>query len=169
MLDEPTNNLDIETIELLEEQLAQYQGTIFIVSHDRAFLNNVVTSTLVFEGGGKVREYVGGYDDYIREKLNAAKAVRPEKKPAKQQKKSSEKPRRLSYHEKKELEKLPEQIETLEEKLSGLHSDLADPDFYKSTPEQIAKSNTRLKDLEKQLEEKYDRWQTLEQIKEGKV
>ncbi|AQQ09653.1 ABC transporter ATP-binding protein uup [Sedimentisphaera cyanobacteriorum] len=169
VLDEPTNNLDIETIELLEEQLAQYQGTIFIVSHDRAFLNNVVTSTLVFEGGGKVREYVGGYDDYIREKLNAAKAVRPEKKPAKQQKKSSEKPRRLSYHEKKELEKLPEQIETLEEKLSGLHSDLADPDFYKSTPEQIAKSNTRLKDLEKQLEEKYDRWQTLEQIKEGKV
>ncbi|OXU14600.1 ABC transporter ATP-binding protein uup [Sedimentisphaera salicampi] len=169
VLDEPTNNLDIETIELLEEQLAQYQGTIFIVSHDRAFLNNVVTSTLVFEGGGKVREYVGGYDDYIREKLNAIKSPKPANNHPKQQKKPAGNQRKLSYHEKKELEKLPEEIETLEDNLSSIHKDLADPDFYKKNPEQIAKTNAQLKDVENQLNEKYTRWETLEQIKEGKA
>jgi ATP-binding cassette subfamily F protein uup len=161
VLDEPTNNLDIETIELLEEQLAEYNGTILLVSHDRSFINNVATSTLVFTGGAKVKEYFGGYDDYLRQ--SAEETADVEKPAAKAKPKAPAAPK-LSYHEKKELEALPEQIDALEKRIEKLHADMAAPQFYKQPGESIAKAGDELASLEAELEAAYDRWQELESI-----
>src|SRR6185295_13450659 len=144
VLDEPTNDLDAETLELLEERLVQFDGTILLVSHDRAFLNNVVTSTIVFEPGG-VKEYVGGYDDWLRQRPPATAETPAKKspKPAAEAEKSktsvSEKGlRRLGFKEKRERELLPSKIEQLESEIQELHTTMAQPQFYQQGGEAIA-------------------------------
>ncbi len=170
VLDEPTNDLDTETLELLEERLVEFEGTILLVSHDRAFLNNVATSTIVFEPDG-VREYVGGYDDWLRQRPEATetepndKRPRPKEKPAA----NTEPPpqnRRLAYHEKRELDSLPKKIEQLDAQLAELHGAVAQPDFYKQPATEIARQQTQLKELEQQLASTYARWEELERIAE---
>jgi ATP-binding cassette subfamily F protein uup len=167
VLDEPTNDLDIETLDLLEEFLLNYSGTVLVVSHDREFLNNVVTSTIAMEGNGIVKEYVGGYDDWVRQSKNSAVIEQqPGKATVKQtrQKQTSDKPRKLSFKEKKELEAIPKLIETLETEQKQLHDAMAGPDFYKKC-EDIAAVTARLKELSKQLENAYARWQKLDELK----
>ncbi len=161
VMDEPTNDLDMETLELLEEMLLEYQGTLLLVSHDRSFLNNVVTSTLVFEGGGRVGEYVGGYDDWIRQKA----AVSEEKKPARKavaQPAPKPKSTKLSYKDQRELDGLPQKIEQLDAELEGLHAAMADPDFYQRDKAIISETTSRLERLEQELEHSYARWELLE-------
>jgi len=163
VLDEPTNDLDTETLELLEERLLDYSGTILLVSHDRAFLNNVVTSTLVFEGDGHLEEYVGGYDDWLRQRPLPVKpeTVAKEEKP-RREKAPSEK-RKLSYKETRELETLPQKIEALEKEKTEIVALLSSPDFYaKSDPAGVTTTNARLDALEKELDIAYQRWEQLE-------
>lgn len=174
VLDEPTNDLDAETLELLEERLIDFKGTVLMVSHDRAFLNNVVTSTLVFEEG-TFHEYVGGYDDWLRQRRRRDKLA-DEAKPtqgAQTASKSSSAPveplesnkkRKLSYKEQQEYSKLPDRIESLEESIAKVHATMSDPDFYQKDKETIAKEATRLKELEQDLEQAYLRWESLEEI-----
>ena len=165
VLDEPTNDLDTETLELLEERLVEFAGTILMVSHDRAFLNNVVTSTIVFEPTG-VREYVGGYDDWLRQRaapVANAQASEPVKKSAVKEKSTPER-RRLGYKDKRELEQLPAKIEQLEADAAELHEIMADGDFYKQPSEEIATRQAELKEIERQLAEAYARWEELEQF-----
>lgn len=168
VLDEPTNDLDMETLELLEERLLDYKGTIILVSHDRAFLNNVVTSTIVFEENGKIAEYPGGYDDWIAQRPAPLQVKEPTKTPApvKQQVKK-EQPRRLSFKETKELEGLPTIIEGLEQEQRSLYEQMADPEFYRKNGEQIALAKTRMEQVKKELDECYRRWEELEGIKEA--
>ncbi|MBN2376851.1 MAG: ATP-binding cassette domain-containing protein [Sedimentisphaerales bacterium] len=168
VLDEPTNDLDIETLDLLEEFLLNYSGTVLLVSHDREFLNNVVTSTLVMEGKGTVKEYVGGYDDWLRQSEKANQLQEPPVKvPAKKAvtKRKSERGRKLSFKETKELEAIPKMIETLETEQQQLHEAMAEPDFYKKGSE-IAAVTARLSELREQLENAYARWQKLEELQE---
>ncbi len=161
VLDEPTNDLDTETLELLEERLVQFEGTLLVVSHDRAFLNNVVTSTIVFEQGG-AREYVGGYDDWLRQRAAKPQVETVEKKKAAKKAKAS-KPRALGYKEKRELELLPAQIEQLEAGAAKLHEVMAEGDFYKQPSEAIAAKQAELQEIEQQLSSAYARWELLEQ------
>lgn len=182
VMDEPTNDLDTETLELLEERLCDYDGTVLLVSHDRTFLNNVVTSTIVFENGN-VKEYDGGYDDWIRQtsvkketsnsktssktkssktasstvkstssKTSSAKTV--EKKAA----------RKLSFKEKQELESLPQKIEQLEFSISKLHDEMASSDFYQKTKDVIAESQAKLTQMNSELSDAFARWEELEQF-----
>jgi len=164
VLDEPTNDLDAETLELLEELLIAYEGTVLLVSHDRAFLNNVVTGTLVFEGQGQVSEYAGGYDDWLQQRRQPDT---PEKPPvrAEKQRVKSERPRKLSYKEQLELDRLPRQIETLEAEQAALYQDMADPLFYQRNREDIAKAKERLKTIEHELETAFSRWEVLESFR----
>jgi ATP-binding cassette subfamily F protein uup len=168
VLDEPTNDLDAETLELLEERLVEFNGTVLLVSHDREFLNNVVSSTIVFEDGN-VKEYVGGYDDWQRQRANrlateaAKSAPKPvESKPAPTS--STATKRKLSYKEQKELDALPAQIESLEAQIADMHTAMAAPDFYKQTGDQIAAENSKLKTLEESLQAAYIRWEALEAL-----
>lgn len=165
VLDEPTNDLDTETLELLEERLVEFTGTILLVSHDRAFLNNVVTSTIAFESEG-VREYVGGYDDWLRQRSEPAQIDAPTR--GKEKPRSSDEPqsrqRRLAYHEKRELESLPAMIESLDSKVAELHGVMAQPDFYKQPSNEIASKHALLKDLHQQLAAAYGRWEELERM-----
>jgi len=167
VMDEPTNDLDVETLELLEELLLEYEGTLLLVSHDRAFLNNVVTSTLVFEGEGKISEYVGGYDDWIRQRKSEAESSAPAagKPAATTQKKRSQK--KLSYKEKRELESLPKQIEALEAEQDALQQQLTDPAFYQQGGEAVSTATDRFKQIEQQLEQAYQRWEVLEEMENG--
>ncbi|MCX5635892.1 MAG: ATP-binding cassette domain-containing protein [Planctomycetota bacterium] len=162
VLDEPTNDLDIETLDLLEEFLLNYPGTVLMVSHDREFLNNVVTGIMALEGNGVVKEYVGGYDDWLRQR-KAVPKPEPEKTPAKVVKSApvKEQVRKLTFKEKKELKALPALIESLESEQRQLHEAMADPAFYKKGSEVVAIS-TRAGELKKQLDEVYARWQELE-------
>lgn len=172
VMDEPTNDLDIETLELLEERLSDYQGTLFLVSHDRVFLNNLVTSTLVFEGNGKVTEYVGGYDDWLRQRPqddnSAAKPTalaQPSITRAKATKAADHTKHnaaKLSYKEQRELEQLPSQIETLEQSLAQLQHQLADPAFYREPANQQQRTHEQLNQLEQALQQAYTRWEALE-------
>ena len=168
VLDEPTNDLDIETLDLLEKFLLNYPGTVLLVSHDREFLNNVVTSTLAIEGDGVIKEYVGGYDDWLRQSKKTLPLQQPLKKaPAKKAKKKqiSDRPRRLSFKGKKELEAMPKLIETLETQQQQLHDAMANPDFYKKNTEmKITADTTKSKELAEQLEKAYARWQILEEL-----
>jgi ATP-binding cassette subfamily F protein uup len=168
VLDEPTNDLDAETLELLEERLVEFTGTILLVSHDREFLNNVVTSTIAFEPDG-VREYVGGYDDWVRQRAlvapveeKAAPAVKVKPQPDMDQQTSRK--RRLAYHEKRELESLPAKIESLDAEIAELHLVVSQPEFYKQASSEIARKQTQLKQLEEQLAAAYHRWEELEQL-----
>jgi ATP-binding cassette subfamily F protein uup len=164
VMDEPTNDLDVETLELLEGLLVEFTGTLLLVSHDRDFLDHVVTSTLAFEGGGKVGEYVGGYSDYQRQR-RAAVAAEPRPKPARSAPpRETQRPRRLGYREKQELETLPATIESLEAEQGGLFDRLADPDFYRREGAEVGAARTRLEELEGELARAYERWQELESI-----
>ena len=168
VMDEPTNDLDIETLELLEELLLEYQGTLLLVSHDRSFLNHLVTSCIVFDGNAQVNEYVGGYDDWLRQKpeqetdenkqnknvtSNVKKDI-PDKKILKSVK--------LGYKQQRELDSLPETIEELESQIEELHTKMSDQEFYKQSAEIITETQNLLKTREKELEHAYERWAELE-------
>ena len=166
VLDEPTNDLDIETLELLESLLVGYQGTVLLVSHDRAFLNDVVTSTLAIEADGRVKEYDGGYDDYLRQRREEA-PVEPKAPPAPAPPSSrprSDRPRKLSHKERKELESLPGRIEQLEAARAELHDAMADPEFYRQDGGAIAEAKARLEAMESELAIAYERWEALESL-----
>ncbi|MDD5207567.1 MAG: ATP-binding cassette domain-containing protein, partial [Desulfobacterales bacterium] len=173
VLNEPTNDLDMETLELLEERLLEYSGTILLVSHDREFLNGVVTSTLVFEKSGVITEYAGGYDDWLRqrphpseEKTSARKTTKGKVEPRKQRV-QTEKPRKLTFKESREIEELPRHIEQLETEQRSLYARMADPNFYREAGEKVGGAKARLDDLEKVLERTYARWQELENLRQG--
>jgi ATP-binding cassette subfamily F protein uup len=179
VLDEPTNDLDIDTLEILEDLLLDYKGTLLLVSHDRAFLNNLVTSTLVLSGTGEVREFVGGYDDWQRQRQAEAaenSGEKPQKIGAAVQKNETPSPaaagapRKLSYKEqraleaqKRELAELPERIEMLEAEQERLSGAMADPAFYQKDSAEITQAVNRLKQLEEELAQAYLRWEELEQ------
>ena len=170
VLDEPTNDLDMETLELLEELLVDYRGTVLLVSHDRAFLDNVVTSTLVFEGEGRVEEYVGGYSDWLRQraKLDAFEESISDKKvsPATARKPKATK---LSFKAARELEEAPAKIEALETEHSALVERLGDAAFYKGdAPEQV-RVHARIAELADELEAAYSRWTELEALREASL
>jgi ATP-binding cassette subfamily F protein uup len=166
VMDEPTNDLDAETLELLEELLAGFRGTLLLVSHDRALLNAVVTSTLVLEGDGKVGEYVGGYDDWLLQRPATTSTEKPAKpkEPARPKQASRPKgsPGKLSYKDRRELQALPERIESLEAEQAELHTRMADPAFYRENGSAIAEAKERLAAVESELEQAYERWEALE-------
>lgn len=162
VMDEPTNDLDMETLDLLEALLVEYNGTLLLVSHDRAFINNIVTSTLVFEGDGIVEEYVGGYDDWLRQRK--AKSKEGSQKTVKSGKKLR-RPKKLSFKEKKELEALPEEIEEMEEKKVALYELMADPEIYQEGGDKIADATTEIANIDDKLNIAYKRWEELEAIK----
>jgi len=166
VLDEPTNDLDVETLELLEEMLLDFSGTVLLVSHDRSFLNNVVTSTLAFDPDGQIREYAGGYDDYLVQSGNRCGKSLPKAKsqakvkPVKPDRKPSQK---LTWNENKELKDLPARIEAMEAELNTLHGTMADPDFYRANSEKIIATLTqKARVLETDLQAAYTRWEDLE-------
>jgi ATP-binding cassette subfamily F protein uup len=175
VLDEPTNDLDAETLELLEELLLDFQGTILLVSHDRALLDNVVTGTLVLEGEGRVRDYVGGYSDWLRQR-DAAAALSPARGPAQTQapqpaqvqakpqvRKAT--PAKLSFKEERELAALPGRIESLEAEQGQLQTRLADPGLYQQGGDAVTATQARLAQVEAELAAVYDRWEALEAVR----
>jgi ATP-binding cassette subfamily F protein uup len=162
VLDEPTNDLDAETLELLEDRLLEYTGTILLVSHDRTFLNNVVTSTIVLEGKGRLQEYVGGYDDWLRQRVEIKETSKEAK--TKREKQPKEKSK-LSFKETRELEDLPQKIEEMEQAKSELLELLNSPDFYKTNhPDQVMAVHTKLEIMEADLTVAYTRWNELEEL-----
>lgn len=170
VMDEPTNDLDIETLELLESMLIDYPGTLLLISHDRTFINNVITSLIVYEGDGRFNEYVGDYDDYVRykatqeQKLSVKKTdVPPGKKTATQQTQGAASPRSLSSQDMRELKALPLKIEKIEKQIAELHSRMAEPEFYQQDPAVTAAVTEQLAALESSLASLYDRWESLEQ------
>lgn len=174
VLDEPTNDLDIETLELLEDLLVKYSGTILLVSHDRAFLNNVVTSTIALEGEGRVHEYPGGYDDWLAQRPSSGKDPEPEKNEDKKSptlksepSEPKDAPRKLSFKEERELESLPAKIETLDALQNKILETMADPKFYQKNPKEISGAKRQLEEAQKELSESYERWQCLEGLKGG--
>ncbi len=171
IMDEPTNDLDAETLELLEDKLMEYPGTVIIVSHDRAFLNNVVTSTIVFEGNATVKEYVGGYDDWLRQKPKEEKENKPKtlKSVKVEQPALANKPKKLSYKKQRELELLeeemkvlPAQIEKLEKEIAAIQELMLDSDFYRKSAQEMAKTTSRLGELESEHEKTFERWEEVE-------
>ncbi len=166
ILDEPTNDLDVETLELLEELLLEYTGTLLLVSHDRAFLNNVVTGTLAFEGNGLIRAYPGGYDDWLEQgskpepSLKNKKQAKPKRKTTAALKKS----RKLSYKEQRELEALPHRIETLEAEQQKLYDAVSDTDFYQKEKAEIAAIRSQLDTMQSKIDLAYERWESLDRI-----
>jgi len=188
VLDEPTNDLDVETLELLEEILAAYDGTVLLVSHDRAFLNNIVTSVIAFEGRGNVLEYVGGYDDWIRQggkwtepdleetdvsaghdavqsanETNSSVAAAPVAAPVK----AAVKTKKLSYKLQKEFDELPAKIEQLEQQLAGLQAEVASPDFYAQDVSVTEPKIQALTNVQLELEQCFERWAELEDMQQG--
>ena len=163
VLDEPTNDLDVETLELLESLLIDYQGTVLLVSHDRTFLNNVVTSVLSVEPDGRVRESGGGYDDWLRRsEMEAEAGAKAAPGPPKAVEPAREKAKKLGFKEKRELEELPRRIEALEAELARTHEEMASPGFYQRDRAEIARSSARLEEVERELASCYERWETLE-------
>jgi ATP-binding cassette subfamily F protein uup len=161
VLDEPTNDLDIETLELLEALLQDYDGTLLLVSHDRAFLDNVVTQTIAYEGGGKWKEYVGGYSDWERMRTVESPAeARSSPRPSPRNEAASR--RKLSYNETRELEALPARLEALEREQSGIAARLADPATYQDRSADIAAMNARHEAIEDELTRLLARWEELE-------
>ena len=171
VLDEPTNDLDIETLELLEELLTDFQGTVVLVSHDRAFLDGIVTSTMVFEEDQGLKEYVGGYSDWQKQLLKEVKGKSElvnnasQKKPL-QKPQSKKNPNRLGFNERRELEEMPERIEALESELQVLTSRMGSADFYSQEGEAIKLASQRLAELNEELEAAYLRWETLSRLEE---
>ncbi len=166
VMDEPTNDLDVETLELLEELLSDYAGTLLLVSHDRAFVDNVVTSTLVLEGEGRVNEYVGGYNDWLRQRKAAVPGEKPNK-PADARAAAGLAPKhakKLSYKDKRELESLPAQIEALESEQTSLQEQINEPGFYRQDKAEIDAGLARLEQLQAELATGYQRWEALEAL-----
>ena len=175
VMDEPTNDLDVETLDVLEERLGEFDGTLLLVSHDRAFLDRLVTSLFVLEGDGRIREHTGGYSDWIAWSRSAARqdrldvrAPRGAERAARGSRRRSraERPRRLSFSERREMEALPERIEVLESRIGALHRKLADPSFYREPSSVIAGARRELAEAETQLEGAFDRWNALEVLAE---
>jgi len=164
VLDEPTNDLDAETLDLLEDLLVEFQGTLLLVSHDREFLDNVVTSTLVFEGEGRIGEYVGGYTDWLRQRP-ATPLPAVQKTPAPKPAPHPVRSRKLTGREARELDALPAQIETLETEQGGLVARLADPGFYQREPGAVAGVRARQAAVEQELAAAFLRWEELEGIR----
>ena len=166
VLDEPTNDLDAETLELLEELLIGFDGTLLLVSHDRDLLDNVVTSTLVLEGKGHIGDYVGGYSDWLRQRpapvLDKQAAPKTQPKPAPISAKPSKPTAKLSYKDQRELEQLPKRIEALEQEQAALHQRMADPALYQGDGSEVAAAQARLAQVESELAHGYERWETLE-------
>jgi ATP-binding cassette subfamily F protein uup len=170
VLDEPTNDLDIETLELLESYLVDWPGTLLLVSHDRAFIDHVVTSTLVFEGNGKVQEYVGGYEDWLRQRpaegpvekqpAPVASAFSGAEASAKAARRTDK--RKLSFKEKRESEELPRRIERMEAEQQEMHARIASPELYKEPPDAIARALARIDELKGSLHDAYARWDELD-------
>ena len=170
VLDEPTNDLDIETLELLEELVADFAGTVLLVSHDRVFLDRVVTSTLAFEWHGRVVEYVGGYDDYVRQsraaRESAAREIaRDPDKPVQPAPEKRTRPRKLSYNEQRELEALPARIAALEEEQTRLKDEAASADFYKSPADRIHAVLARIDSAQQEHDDALARWLELEELR----
>ncbi|MGV6809384.1 MAG: ATP-binding cassette ATPase Uup [bacterium] len=179
VLDEPTNDLDVETLELLEELLLNYEGTVLLVSHDRSFLDNLVTHCLVFEGNGKISESIGGYSDWFAEKqqllsISSKNSQKTTTAPKKEKKKNHQPPsttsnhnnhkaKKLSYKEQRELAALPEKLEALEQQIDEWQTAMSQADFYKQTADQISQAQQQLADLEATLEQAYQRWESLEE------
>ncbi len=164
VMDEPTNDLDAETLELLEELLLDYSGTLLLVSHDRAFINNTVTSTIVFEGNGCVTAYVGGYDDWLRQSRKKEEKKKDRKTTRQKNHRINKKPLKLGYMEKRELEALPGKIEALEAEHQKLCSILSDPDFFRQEKDRIAIAKKDLEKVEQALETAFERWEALERM-----
>ncbi len=165
VMDEPTNDLDIETLELLEELLLEYPGTLLLVSHDRVFLNNVVTSTMVLEGDGLINEYAGGYDDWLSQRKPVTPA-QVKTKPVKEiiQPKIPQVSRKLTFKEQRELDNLSSVIEKIEDEQREIYALLADFNFYQKDSAEIAKTKARLEFLSDELEKAYKRWEYLEEL-----
>ncbi len=168
VLDEPTNDLDIETLELLEELLIDYRGTILLVSHDRAFLDNVVTSTLVFEGDGHIQEYVGGYSDWVRRREAPMAATPKSAESARPVSGAKSPPRKLGFKQLRELEQAPAKIESLETEQRALLERLSEPGFYMSSAAEQARIDQRMNALTGELEAAYARWSELENLRNGR-
>ncbi len=171
VLDEPTNDLDVDTLELLEELLSEYDGTLLLVSHDRTFLDNVVTSTLVFEGDGKFGEYAGGYEDWERYQRQIPDVPAESKKPVNEAARHASvagqpgaKTRKLSYKEQRELEALPGRIEALEAEQIELHARMGEAEFYRQGSDAITATMARIEVVKAELEAYYQRWQELEAL-----
>jgi len=164
VLDEPTNDLDTETLELLESRLVAFAGTVLTVSHDRAFLDNLCTHTFVFEGDGRVKEFVGGYSDWRR--VTARKAAERDadagdRKSASKTERAGGARKKLTYNDQRELQQLPAKIEAMETKLADAHAALADPDFYKREPDAVAEVTREAERLEREIESAFERWSAL--------
>jgi ATP-binding cassette subfamily F protein uup len=164
VLDEPTNDLDLETLELLEQQLVDWPGTLLLVSHDREFLDNVVTSTFAFEGEGRVEEYVGGYQDWLRQRKHTTVSSPLPKQKARDERAADADaaPKKLSYKEQRELDALPEKIEALEAEQAAVADAIAHPEFYKESAADIERALERQKQIERDLTELYARWDALD-------
>jgi len=169
VMDEPTNDLDVETLELLEELLCEYKGTLLLVSHDRAFLDNVVTRTLVFEGQGRVNDYVGGYDDWLRQRQQSGlqhaaktKNSRSEEEIEAEKKPTIARVKKLSYKAQRELDGLPARLESLETEQNSLQAQIAAPEFYQQDKDEVAKTLARLERVGNELEQCFARWEELE-------
>ena len=166
VMDEPTNDLDAETLDLLEDLLVEYSGTLLIVSHDRDFLDNVVTSTLVFEGDGRIGDYVGGYADWVKEKEKAAtRAAAAAAPPEREAKGAAKAARKLTNKERRELDELPAQIEAIEAEQAELGAKMADPVFYQKERSAAAAVKARLDDLERRHAVAFSRWEELEAVR----
>jgi len=169
-LDEPTNDLDIETLDLLEDLLLEYPGTLLLVSHDRAFLNNVVTSTLEIDANGTVSEYAGGYDDWLKQReVGSPPGTGATPTPPERPRQRREGPRKLSFKERRELSELPGRIRDAEAEISALEAErddlqrsMADPSFYRRDGARVALGRARLEEVQSGIEEAYRTWESLE-------
>ncbi len=166
-MDEPTNDLDAETLDLLEAMVADYNGTLLLVSHDRAFIDNVVTSTLVFEGAGRINEYVGGYGDWLRQRRPIAdpgSTPPPAKAAAAAPPSRAAKPRKRSYKEQRELDAMPAAIQRLEASQAALQAAVSDPELFRRSPAEASAALQRLQRIAQELEAAYARWDMLESL-----
>ncbi|EHU2800145.1 ATP-binding cassette domain-containing protein, partial [Acinetobacter baumannii] len=175
VMDEPTNDLDMVTLELLEEMLSEYKGTLLLISHDRAFMDNVVTSTWVFDGKGGIAEYIGGYQDYLIQRPNErvvdqkgdVKKAQAKAEAEKNAAQTNVKKVKLSYKDQRELEQLPAEIEKLETEQAELSDKLADGSWFVTDADAATKASQRLAEIEELLLEKLERWDELEQMSKG--
>jgi len=171
VLDEPTNDLDIETLEVLENKLCEFAGTLIVVSHDREFLDNVVTSTIVFEKDGNIQEYVGGYKDWLRQGHELAENDAPftatERKQAAAEVRRQRAATKLSYKDQRELDQLPAEIDSIEASITALQNSIADPDFYSQDHAIVQAKLKQLAETEALLEQRVERWSELESLRES--
>jgi ATP-binding cassette subfamily F protein uup len=167
VMDEPTNDLDVETLELLEEQLADYPGTLLLVSHDRDFLDRVVTSTLVIEGKGRISEYVGGYSDWLKQRSRQESRQPPVEQPKAQPRIEANpdaRPLKLSYKLARELATLPDQVEKMEARMEGFASQMNDPALHAENPARASSIAEQMAALQAELDLAYARWEELEAL-----